>query len=391
MSEYQYYEFRAIDRPLTDEEMEELRDMSTRAEITPTSFTNTYQWGSFKGNPARMMDQYFDAFVYVANWGTHRLMLRIPRELLDVETAREYCDEEVVSLNARKEHVVIDFTSQEEEGHWEDTEGEVWMSSLISIRGELMRGDLRALYIGWLASFPDRGWLEADDPDDEVEPPVPPGLGKLSAPLRALADFLRVDDDLIEAAAAASSGEAVAASSRTDLAKWIKSLPATEKDAYLVRLLAEEADLTVRAELAKRFRVATAPRGHASAKSDGRRTVAKLLEARAALSGEKARKASEKAAREKERIEKEKAEARSGYLNELAGREQQTWREIEQAIASMRSREYDRAIELLLDLRELAERSGRTEETARRTRELRSRHSNKSSLQKKFDAKGFPR
>ena len=51
MSEYQYYEFRAIDRPLDRKEMDELRALSTRAEITPTSFTNTYHWGDFKGKP----------------------------------------------------------------------------------------------------------------------------------------------------------------------------------------------------------------------------------------------------------------------------------------------------------------------------------------------------
>ena len=67
--------------------MDELRDLSTRAEITPTSFTNTYHWGDFKGNPSALMDRYFDAFVYVANWGTHRLMLRLPRQFLDVEAA----------------------------------------------------------------------------------------------------------------------------------------------------------------------------------------------------------------------------------------------------------------------------------------------------------------
>jgi hypothetical protein len=37
MSEYQYYEFQAIDRPLTESEMEKLRSFSTRARITPTS------------------------------------------------------------------------------------------------------------------------------------------------------------------------------------------------------------------------------------------------------------------------------------------------------------------------------------------------------------------
>ncbi len=40
MSEYQYYEFQAIDRPLTVKEMTELRSYSTRARITATSFIN---------------------------------------------------------------------------------------------------------------------------------------------------------------------------------------------------------------------------------------------------------------------------------------------------------------------------------------------------------------
>ena len=38
MSEYQSYEFLALDRRLTAQEMAELRSISTRAEITPTRF-----------------------------------------------------------------------------------------------------------------------------------------------------------------------------------------------------------------------------------------------------------------------------------------------------------------------------------------------------------------
>jgi hypothetical protein len=69
MSEYQYYEFLAIDRLLGQKEMADLRDLSTRAEITPTRFANVYNWGNFRGSPAKMMEEYFDAHVYVANWG----------------------------------------------------------------------------------------------------------------------------------------------------------------------------------------------------------------------------------------------------------------------------------------------------------------------------------
>ena len=40
MSEYQYYEFQAIDRPLTQGEIAELRKLSSRASITPSRLHN---------------------------------------------------------------------------------------------------------------------------------------------------------------------------------------------------------------------------------------------------------------------------------------------------------------------------------------------------------------
>src|SRR2546422_9329409 len=81
MSEYQYYEFRAIDRPLDKRAMGELRAITSRARITPTSLVNEYHWGDFKDDPDKLMDKYFDAHLYYANWGTRRLTLRLPRRL----------------------------------------------------------------------------------------------------------------------------------------------------------------------------------------------------------------------------------------------------------------------------------------------------------------------
>jgi hypothetical protein len=83
MSEYQYYEFLALDKPLTSKQREELRQLSTRAEITATRFTNEYHWGNFRGDPEKTMASYFDAFLYLANWGTRHLMFRVPRTSLD--------------------------------------------------------------------------------------------------------------------------------------------------------------------------------------------------------------------------------------------------------------------------------------------------------------------
>jgi hypothetical protein len=35
------------------------------------------------------MERYFDAFLYLANWGMRRLMFRLSRALLDAEVARQ--------------------------------------------------------------------------------------------------------------------------------------------------------------------------------------------------------------------------------------------------------------------------------------------------------------
>ena len=69
MSEYQYYEFTAVDKPLNEKEMQSLRNISSRAQITPTSFVNEYHWGDFKGNPLKLVKKHFDAFLKKENAG----------------------------------------------------------------------------------------------------------------------------------------------------------------------------------------------------------------------------------------------------------------------------------------------------------------------------------
>ena len=53
MSEYQYFEFQALDAPLTRAQMDVLRKFSSRARIAPASFVNEFHWGDFEGEPDR--------------------------------------------------------------------------------------------------------------------------------------------------------------------------------------------------------------------------------------------------------------------------------------------------------------------------------------------------
>ena len=73
---------------------------------------------------------------------------------------------------------------------WE--EGEGWLSSMILLRADILHGDYRSLYLSWLFC----AQMEEME-DDELEPPVPPNLAKLNAPLKTFVDFMRIDTDLV--------------------------------------------------------------------------------------------------------------------------------------------------------------------------------------------------
>ena len=274
MSEYQYYEFLAVDRPLTAAEQAEVRQLSTRARITATSFTNEYHWGDFKGSPDEMMRRY-DAHLYFANWGTHRIMLRLPRALLAPKIAEQYCVDDLVRTSATREYVILDLTSEDETGEWvEDADDS--LSAIVGIRSELAAGDLRPLYLAWLSAYGawERDEEAFDDEDeDDVEPPVPAGLGSLTAPQRALADFLRLDSGLLEVAAEASPGLPEVKDDAAALATDIAKLPVSDKDRLLM-LVAEDQAARARMELLRGFR------GDPDDQRDSRprRTVAELLD-----------------------------------------------------------------------------------------------------------------
>src|SRR5579863_7882631 len=139
MSEYQYYEFLALDRPLTDTQRAELRSISSRAEITATRFVNEYEWGDLKADPRTMVEQYFDAFLYLANWGTRRLMFRLPRGVLDPETARQYCNKDTASLTETDSHLILGlYADREPDDYWEQPGGQ--LSPMVQARSELAAG-----------------------------------------------------------------------------------------------------------------------------------------------------------------------------------------------------------------------------------------------------------
>jgi len=393
VSEYQYYEFLALDKPLTDEQRGELRKLSSRAEITATRFVNEYNYGDFRGNPEKLMERYFDAFCYLANWGTRRLMFRFPRALLDAEAARKYCHTDTASVIVTDDHVIISLhLDRDPDGDW--VEGDGQLGTMVQARSDLAAGDLRLLYLAWLMSVQRSDEDDEDNDEDdedneeEIEPPIPAGLGSLSAPLQAIADFLEIGEDLIAVAAGASPP--AEEPSHDGLAEWIASLPATEKDSFLT-MLADGEGALAQALLLRHFRADAA--GPTTGHSSPGRTAAELLEA-AETRAEERKKAEEQRRREAQAREAAaKAAAYAKRLDDLAAMGEAVWKQFDDMIATKKTSEYDQAVALLRDLRALAERQGEVETAAfnKRVLDLRAQYPTRPGLQNRLDEAGFPR
>lgn len=345
MSEYQYYEFVAIDEPLTSKQMAELRARSSRASITPTSFVNDYQWGNLKGDPVDWMRRYFDAHVYVANWCTCLLYLRVPKSAFDAETLRAFKTKDVFSVEQTKTHWLLEWGLDESDNYdrFAKEDGRGWMGRLAPLRDELLRGDMRPLYLGWLAG------VSAGEVDEKAaEPLPPPGLSRLTAAQQSLAEFLEVDEDLLAAAALSDQqGSKPDSEGDAELDVWIAAVPAAEKTVMLKLLLTGNAQQAER-KLKLRFLAWQREQQSLVRPETRRRTVAELQEL--AASAAEARKRQEAVRRKK--AEAERRAKRETYLRTLAADFDPCWQAADKLAERGIASAYDEVKRALVDLSE---------------------------------------
>ncbi len=310
MSEYQYYEFRAIDRSLTEKQQSIISALSSRAHVTSYKATFVYNYGDFRGNPEQLMRDYFDAMVYMANWGSRRLMFRIPLSLIDTKKAGLYCITDEIDAKATQGFVVLDMNFHDEElAEW--TEGEGWLDELVGLRDELIQGDFRVLYLAWLKAAENALGFEGID-DDTPEPPVPPGLNQLSGALKTFVSFLGIDEAALVVAAQKSMASA-------------------------------------------------------------QRTIGELIHAAAEW----------RKCKQEENLRKEEL-VRKRRLEELAVKENEVWQQVEALIKEKKPKSYDNALDLLKDLRELAEYQGKLEKFKDQIAEIQQTYSSRPALRSRI-------
>ncbi len=366
MSEYQYYEWQTLDRPLSPEEQAAVNRLSSHIDVTSTRAVVTYSWGDFKHDPLQVLARYFDAFLYLANWGSKRLAFRFPKDLLTPDQIEPYLWEYHIVLNPVDDYLILDISLDEEEGgDW--IEGEGWLSSLSRLRDDILEGDYRALYLAWLRAAE----LEDAD-DDELEPPVPPGLGEISSPLASFVELFDIEEHLLQAAAEASPPRQPALT--IPLEKAIARLSPTERDAFLVRLARGEPHLSLTLnrrlqELIGMSRPAVVtPRrrwGEVRATADRLRRESRQRAAAAAVA------------------------KRIAELQAFAPREAEAWREVETLIEEKKAASYDKAVALLCKLHDLARYQGHEIDFQARLANLRARYANRPAFLDRLERAGL--
>ncbi len=382
MSEYQYYEFAAIDRPLTRAEMAELRAVSTRAEITPAGFVNHYEWGDLKADPADWMRRYFDAFVHSANWCSCRLALRVPLATFGKAELKPFATRHTLTIEAGDDHWIIDWSLDESEDYvrfgMEDGSG--WMRRLVPLRDELLRGDLRPLYLGWLA-----GAAGGELRDDALEPQVPPGLSALSPPQQALVEFLEIDPDMLAAATAGSARvprDDVTQADRIDA--WLGEWPRNEMAAVL-KLIAQgqghEAERQVRSRHAAWLK-AQRPSVASTAR---RRSVAELRELAKSASGVRL----EREAKERAKQEAERRRQREAYLRLLMADVDKRWEAIDAQAQRGSASGYEQAVRALTELAQGYALMSSPKAFERALRRLLVRHATRGALMRRLTDAGL--
>ncbi|MHB8390653.1 MAG: hypothetical protein ACYDBH_13905 [Acidobacteriaceae bacterium] len=297
--------------------MGDLRARSSRASITPISFVNDDQWGNLKGDPADWMRRYFDAHACVANWCTCLLYLCVSKSAFDAETFRAFKTQTVFSVEQTKTHWLLEWGLDESDNYdrFAEEDGRGWMGRLAPLCDELLRGDMRPLYLGWLAG------VSRGEVDQKVTEPQPP-------PGRSDQQGSKPDSER-----------------DAELDVWIAALPAAEKTALLKLLLTGNTQQAER-KLKLPFLAWQREQQPVAIPETRRRTVAELH--KLAASAAEARKSEE--AVQRKLAETERRAKRETYLHTLAADFDLCWQATgklaERGIASA----YDEVKRTLVDL-----------------------------------------
>ena len=328
------------------------------------------------------MRRYFDAFVYTANWCSCRLALRVPLSTFRKAELKPFATKYALTIEASDEHWIFDWALNESEDYdrFSEEDGSGWMRRLAPLRDELLRGDLRSLYLGWLA-----GAGSGELREEAREPEVPPGLSELSLPQQALVEFLEIDPDILAAAMAGSArAPTTDADDRDRLDAWLGEWSRDEMVAVLKLITQGQGQ---DAERRVRIRHATWLKAQRPARASAtpRRNVAELSELAKLASGPRL----EREAKERAQQEAERRHQREAHLRRLMADVDKHWEAVDVQAKRGSASGYDQAVRALAELAEGHALTSSREEFERTLRQFVVRHATRGALLRRLTEAGL--
>lgn len=367
MSYHQSHEFLAIERSLAADELAKVRQISSRAVVSPRRFSVSYDYGDLRGDPVDMLVRWYDLYLYRSS-NYARLAIKVPARLFGAEILENFEVEESQEFSIHGTQLVV-FWQTEQETTWVEDETVAGEAAVLTgVRAALLRGDLWPLYLGWLATAP----TEDDEPDDEVTAlPVPAGLDADDPICQALAEFLGIDSDLLAAAAEFSTSAASAEDQSTN-ASWLAQQPSDQKDqALLAVLLGTESNVLVDLQVA----FAQARREAATKAAIQTPTAAQLAQHAAELRAKRERAAAERKARE-----------RAAHLAGVTKNAAKLWQQVFAMRDDRTQSGQTLVVQTLVDLRDAANTAGLRAEFDQKLTTLVASLSPTRALYKRLDA-----
>ena len=242
MSEYQYYKFERLDGYLDAKARQALRSISSRAEISATSFQVYYTYSDLKAEPFELMLKYFDIGFYYADWGSIDAYIKLPAGTLP--DALLGFSSDGLHVHENDEWQLLIFSLEEYDEYFDDENAEDFFQHLASLRSELIQGNWQLLYFMWLRA------LDICDDVDAI-PLINFDFNHISDELRAFAELYDVPFALIKALAmtlaALPSHQAKQAQFQIDA--WLSNLTDADKNT-LISAIFKQGQLTRQQALA---------------------------------------------------------------------------------------------------------------------------------------------
>ncbi|MCT4639492.1 MAG: hypothetical protein N4A72_17440 [Bacteroidales bacterium] len=366
MSEYQFYEFKSIDKTLTQKEKEIISSWSSRSEATNSGAIFSYNYSDFSKDELEVVEKYFDAMFYIANWGTRRLIFKIPNEFIDKKKLKQYCVEGL-EIYDYENFILIDIWLEDEEGERDWIEGEGVLSSLITLRNDIISGDYRSLYLIWLKVSTEDVTNDYGNVDAESEEPnIPNGLKSLNGSLMEFVDIFDINRDTISAAAAISEDSRI--NDGDDYSSSLANMTDNEKEDWLIRLIKNEPLLSEK--IKRRLKD-----HNRQTKKKSKRTVSDIIKDSLSIKEER-----------NTRKRKEREEIHRTKLKNIEDKKDVLWEEVYSLINQKQTRAYDEAVKILSSLKELSIFKQDFTEFKEKVELIKQENNNLSGLKRRIDA-----